>query len=150
MLEVDHIYPAASGGDNSPENLITACFNCNRGKGARKLTDAAKLPASLKAQAAEAAEREAQIEGFYIVLEAKKQRVSREVDRVDAVYRRFVSGYKLSESARVSVRQFIEKLDAYAVEEAMESACNRWSVSTDRIFKYFCGICWNKIKESGQ
>lgn len=31
-LEVDHIYPQARGGTDDPENLITACHVCNRGK----------------------------------------------------------------------------------------------------------------------
>lgn len=34
QLEVDHIIPVASGGTDELSNLITACFDCNRGKGA--------------------------------------------------------------------------------------------------------------------
>lgn len=32
QLEVDHIYPKVRGGQDTPENLITACMECNRGK----------------------------------------------------------------------------------------------------------------------
>jgi len=32
VLEVDHIFPKAAGGTDANENLITACFDCNRGK----------------------------------------------------------------------------------------------------------------------
>jgi 5-methylcytosine-specific restriction endonuclease McrA len=39
MLEVDHIKPVAKGGDNDMLNLITSCFDCNRGKSARELSD---------------------------------------------------------------------------------------------------------------
>lgn len=31
-LEVDHKIAVAEGGTNDPENLITACYSCNRGK----------------------------------------------------------------------------------------------------------------------
>jgi hypothetical protein len=31
-LEVDHVHPRALGGTNDPGNLVTACFDCNRGK----------------------------------------------------------------------------------------------------------------------
>jgi hypothetical protein len=31
-LEVDHIEPQSKGGSDDDENLITACFECNRGK----------------------------------------------------------------------------------------------------------------------
>lgn len=32
-LHVDHIVPVARGGNNDPDNLITACADCNLGKG---------------------------------------------------------------------------------------------------------------------
>ena len=31
-LEVDHIIPRSNGGKDTSTNLITACFECNRGK----------------------------------------------------------------------------------------------------------------------
>lgn len=36
-LEVDHIHPRSRGGDDDPDNLVTACFDCNRGKRDRLL-----------------------------------------------------------------------------------------------------------------
>ena len=39
VLEVDHIIPVSKGGDNDISNLITSCFDCNRGKSNKKLTD---------------------------------------------------------------------------------------------------------------
>ena len=32
ILEIDHILPVSKGGDNDILNLITTCFDCNRGK----------------------------------------------------------------------------------------------------------------------
>ena len=37
-LEVDHINPVKNGGDNSSENMVTACKECNIGKRANQLT----------------------------------------------------------------------------------------------------------------
>lgn len=39
VLEIDHINPVAKGGKNELLNLVTSCFNCNRGKSDRKLSD---------------------------------------------------------------------------------------------------------------
>ena len=32
QLEVDHVEPRSQGGSDEPENLVAACFECNRGK----------------------------------------------------------------------------------------------------------------------
>ena len=32
ILEIDHIIPVTKGGDSFIENLVTSCFECNRGK----------------------------------------------------------------------------------------------------------------------
>lgn len=37
-LHIDHITPVARGGSNEMHNLVTACSNCNLGKGAISLT----------------------------------------------------------------------------------------------------------------
>lgn len=39
VLEIDHIIPVSKGGDNDISNLITSCFDCNRGKSNKKLTE---------------------------------------------------------------------------------------------------------------
>jgi hypothetical protein len=39
ILEVDHINPVSKGGDNDLLNLITSCYDCNRGKSDRQIDD---------------------------------------------------------------------------------------------------------------
>ena len=39
ILEIDHIVPKSKGGTDDPENLITACRECNRGKGNKILKE---------------------------------------------------------------------------------------------------------------
>ena len=34
VLEIDHLIPVSNGGTNEFENLVPACCDCNRGKGA--------------------------------------------------------------------------------------------------------------------
>ena len=40
VLEVDHVNPRASGGGDEEVNLVTSCFDCNRGKSDRKIGSA--------------------------------------------------------------------------------------------------------------
>jgi 5-methylcytosine-specific restriction endonuclease McrA len=88
-LEVDHIVPVAEGGPNEFDNYITACFPCNRGKGAVSLD---RVPQSLSDKAAEIAEREAQLRGYNDVMQAKRNRLDADVDAVNRVYERFAVG----------------------------------------------------------
>ena len=38
-LEVDHIIPVSEGGKDTKDNLITACYSCNRGRSSLSLRD---------------------------------------------------------------------------------------------------------------
>lgn len=42
VLHVDHIHPVADGGTDDMTNLVTACSECNLGKGARFSTGATR------------------------------------------------------------------------------------------------------------
>jgi 5-methylcytosine-specific restriction endonuclease McrA len=44
VLEVDHIEPKSKGGSDEEINLITSCYDCNRGKSDRKLGDVHPRP----------------------------------------------------------------------------------------------------------
>lgn len=61
VLHCDHVHPVAEGGTNDLMNLITACEDCNGGKGARLLDDA-QVVAKARAQMEEINERRIQLE----------------------------------------------------------------------------------------
>jgi len=42
VLEIDHKTPVSKGGTNAIENLITSCFDCNRGKGSNPVPEIRK------------------------------------------------------------------------------------------------------------
>lgn len=60
VLEVDHINPVSKGGKDVILNLITSCFDCNRGKKDIKLSDLSVIEKSKK-QLEEAQDRLEQI-----------------------------------------------------------------------------------------
>lgn len=143
ILHVDHIVAVASGGENEIDNLITSCEPCNAGKGAVPLD---RVPQNLADKAANIEEMEAQIAGYSEVIRQRGLRVNADVDRVDAVFKRASPGWQLSQSARRSVARFLERLTVYDLIEAMEIACERMDPEGGRIFNYFCGVCWNRIR----
>ncbi len=71
------------------------------------------------------------------------------VDEIAALWHEFSNNSsKLSPNERLSVRDFLEELSYDDVCKALEITASRLSGKPDEDrFRYFCGICWNKIKE---
>ncbi len=146
VLEIDHIQPVKHKGGDDADNLITACFNCNRGKAAIKLS---AIPSTITEKAAKIAEAEEQYKEYNKLLRRREKRINKEVDGINEIYKSYFPGWELSQGFRVSVKMFIQKLGAYVVEEAMHKSCSitRLNVnSNDDAARYFCGICWRTIR----
>lgn len=142
MLHVDHVIALAAGGRDDEDNLITACEACNLGKGARDLNVA---PQTLAQKAAEVAEREEQLRGYQEILDARRQRLDDEAWRVlDMLHPRADS---VPRDHFNSVRRFVEKLGVHVVLDAADVALSAGRVSNRNVFRYFCGVCWNRVRE---
>lgn len=147
VLEVDHISPVSKGGENDIDNLVTSCFDCNRGKGANSLDC---IPDTLVQKTAVAKEKEAQLKEFNKLKSAIKTRKTKQTNKVAASFEEFFPGRSLTDKAKLSIKiQFLPHLDVETLIDNMESACSRFDSDHDA-FKYFCGICWNMIKDRGR
>ena len=143
ILEIDHIEPVASGGTDTPDNLITACFDCNRGKGAEHLSI---VPESLKARAARIAESEAQLKAYRKVVDAKRERENEDIQRLSSINVAFFGEEmftRYGESVRVN---FLPRINITDLCYYLGVACERFPDDEQRAFRYFCGICWQVIR----
>lgn len=143
ILHVDHITAVANGGGNDMDNLVTACQPCNIGKSAKPLT---VVPQSLAEKAAEVAEREEQIRGYNAVLQAKRERIDQQAWSIAAELERNEKLDSYSRKGLQSIRVFLERLPFEEVLDAARIANAKWGYSGGRHFRYFCAVCWNKIK----
>ena len=146
VLEVDHICPVSKGGDNSEGNLITSCFDCNRGKSDIPLSS---VPDSIKDKTERIKEAEKQLKEYKKHLDSLKSIGDQYV--WDIVHELF--GDEKNEIRTdwfKSIRRFNEVI---GYEESYSSAMTASYRFLDKrykdedLFKYFCGICWNKSKE---
>ncbi len=145
ILHADHILAVANGGGNEMDNLVTSCAECNQGKGARSLQ---QIPQSLSDRAAEIEEREAQLAGYEAVLARRRKRIDDDVEFVEQIFREEFPKMEFAIAGRRSVRGFVERLGKECVAEALELALgSRARGNPEFVFKYFCGVCWNWIKE---
>lgn len=116
VLNCDHVRPVAAGGEADILNLITSCFDCNSGKGARELSDKAVLTKQLD-QIAELAERRDQIE-MMIAWRDELQRLS--TDTLDRVVDRIqMYGFDLNDAGKNDVRKWLKK---YSVADVLQAA----------------------------
>lgn len=129
-LEVDHVVPVASGGDNSEINLITACKDCNQGKSSGSLEEVRPSTAD---QVAEMAERRLQIEAFNEFLMAERSRHAEIVEGIGLYwfnrFKRVKDRYTLGESRKPTINTFLKSLAPAEILEAIDIAHGRHPVS---------------------
>jgi hypothetical protein len=145
VLHVDHILAVANGGTDEECNLITSCVDCNLGKSDVPLESS---PPALAHTIEEQREKLEQLIAYSDFLMEKRQG---EIDQVRKAARAWsklgMAPWTVSE--RMSVRQFLARLPLPEIIEAVEIAASKFPTSNARAFRYFCGVCWSKIKQSG-
>lgn len=146
VLEIDHIIPVAHGGTNDIENLVTACRECNSGKGARELTDEA-LANIQKAQLDDIAERREQAEMLTEWKRVQLELVAGQLEAIDA-YLITVTGTALTEDnkrqLRIQLRRFGFQEVYTSTEIAFEKYYNDTAKSWEDAFNKIGGICYNR------
>jgi len=143
VLEVDHIMPVIKGGENTIENLITSCFECNRGKGKHELN---AIPASLTDNLEFEKERIAQYDEYIKFYKQKINNNNELVGMIEDVYSASFPDWGFADHFKNSVLKFINELGFESVHNAMTYSCSK--IHNDKqVLNYFCGVCWNKIRE---
>ena len=149
-LEVDHILPIAEGGGDDYENLITACWECNRGKGAKMLDVAPRDMPDIEERTALLAERERQLRAYQQVRDeatARREAIFNDVrDHWFEVWgeEELERWYIPWDSA---LRRYIEILGPEDVKASMDTARRKFSYLTTAVVRYFIGILKHKAGE---
>lgn len=143
VLEIDHLTPVIEGGKNNIDNLITACFDCNRGKGKHLLTS---LPNSTQEKAEVLKEKIIQYKEYQKLTNQLDMLMNIELNAINEIYNESFDEFYLKDKfLQTSVKRFIKELGFEVVKDAMYRACSRVHHSS-KVINYFCAICWNKIK----
>ena len=129
VLHVDHIKPVKEGGTNDITNLVTACADCNLGKGARKLSDSSEAMKA-KRQLDELNARREQLE---MMLQWKEGLSDIEEQQVDAIAERFnsFSGYNVNENGRRKIKKWIKNFGLNEVYDCVEISCDQYLRATE-------------------
>jgi hypothetical protein len=147
ILNCDHVNPVAEGGTTDILNLVTACFDCNNGKGARLLSDQAVLNKQMD-QLAELQARREQIE---MMIEWREQLSRFDDDVVARLEERWtviVEGRtSLTPTGKDGLRRVISRYGVDLALRAMqESAISYLKRDADQAFTFdSCSTAFGKI-----
>jgi len=126
ILEVDHIHPRAEDGSDDISNLITSCFDCNRGKGARRLSDDT-VAKKRKKQLDDLQARREQIEmmaQWHLSLADLGQQ---EVDAYSELWDKLTGGvYDLSDHGRKKAGQIIKRFGLSLALQSLTTAVRQY------------------------
>lgn len=143
-LEIDHIIPVSKNGKTTKDNLITACFDCNRGKSNIELDN---IPTPLIETIEKKKVAQLQYLEYKKILKKEQKIINQEIEEVEDVFTSVFEGYSFTDKFKITVKKFNKELGVYVVADAMETACNKIYHNQNQALSYFCGICWNIIKK---
>lgn len=146
QLTADHVISVADGGDDSINNLITACQNCNGGKGARSLQElpsASDVAARMEERAASVAR---QAEAMRASLDRAKELDQEAVNLKCNAYD--VKTVTVVPRELGMIIKLCREFGAETVLDWYRQACNR-GVDEDQSIKYVCGIARNTRERAG-
>lgn len=155
VLHVDHVVAESVGGSSEDENLVTSCQDCNLGKSDRPL---GLLRVSVGMSAEDRAERLEQMVERQKVLAQEREVVDEWVEGVVRFWAKLdgqdveAEVWNVPHGLEASTRRFLKKLIFEEVLEAVQISFDKFPAGIGnwfQRFKYFCGVCWKKIKESG-
>lgn len=121
VLEIDHIEPVSKGGKSHMLNLVTSCWECNGGKGARTLSEHGEL-AVQRAELERLAERRAQLDAMMQWRKSLAEAKDAELELACERWSDLASGTVVSEEDRRELRGVIRKFGLDEVLTAMEIA----------------------------
>lgn len=149
ILEVDHIVPVSKGGGNEKLNLITACFDCNRGKHDKKLEN---IPVSLVSQIEDLKAKKRQVAAYSRFIAKIKKETDHKVNELGVYWCNYFkekNKYVFGKSRQVTIRRYLEVLPIEEIFDAIDIAMANVPVKYENdepTFRYFCGVCKNKVK----
>jgi hypothetical protein len=158
LLEVDHVVPRAAGGSDEIDNLVTACWDCNRGKSDRLLDEGDRPTVSPKTVAA-MQERLDQARAYVELLNQLTNVTEMMRDRVIEYWARSFDAVAFEEDGQTryrlaggtwpneaTLRTFLRELTLEQIFSAIDASAAKIGAYSGND-RYFYAVCWRLIRE---
>lgn len=150
ILEIDHIDPKSKGGKDDINNLITACFDCNRGK-RNILLD--KIPNQMNENIEILRSKELQLKEYRKYIKKIEKRINDDINGIEEIFKINFPNKMFTDQFRdATLKNFLNNFLTFEeVKEAMYIACSfKGKIGEEEdCIKYFCGVCWRKVRNAG-
>lgn len=158
LLHVDHIKPVVEGGGDDILNLITACADCNLGKGPRPLSDGT----AVEKQRQQLEDLEARREQLALMMEWRDELAKLGDQALGYFTDRFrkLTDYGLSEKGRKDIKKVLADYPLSDVIDALERAANEHLIrghdgkvakeSAQKVFDFVPKICYWREQEKAR
>jgi hypothetical protein len=146
VLHVDHVIAVANGGTNSKDNLVSACIDCNIGKGARPLT---AVPDALSSHISRMQEAREQLQAYSELMREMQQQADDAAWEVlhtlglDELEREGTIRQDWHNGTKVLLRHTSKE---QLMEFAVWVNTNLWRKRDRAKFLCFARVAWNHIK----
>lgn len=144
-LHIDHVVPKALGGSDNPDNLVTACRDCNVGKASTRPDEDWVTQVSEKS---EQHREQLAFEGLRYVTASTRVRANYEL--YEAFHEAFsasweAAGFSIHEIGKASMfRWWLMGMPEMFMLEIVDDMGQR-TTPPDQPFRYFASVMWNAI-----
>jgi len=121
VLELDRVIPVSKGGTDEMENLVTSCYECNRGKGASLLDDRAPV-IDVHEQTVIMLERELQLREYNEVKKLVRDREEEDINELLSYWDELSNNRARKFPDISSLRTFLRVISREDIKDAMEIA----------------------------
>jgi Restriction endonuclease len=125
VLELDHIEPVSKGGTNDILNLITSCYDCNRGKSDRELNDDSVVTKQ-RQQLELLQERREQIQQMFEWRKALQQISDDTNDMVISYIEDHIAHFSLNESGTKKISALTKTYDLADILESIDISAKKY------------------------
>lgn len=148
VLQVDHTVSVKDGGTNDIENLVTSCFDCNIGKGAKSILKRTRTEEDLNEEIDLAKERLEQIKA----LNKRKKSLAKVKEKIsveETRWARDITEDSFSEAGYQEIQKFCKKsgYTPIVLDEALEIAYKKYQKGEiqelDKFIAYLSGVARN-------
>lgn len=147
VLEIDHIKPVSKGGTNDIFNLVTSCFDCNRGKGNRELDDGVVIEKQMD-ELEQLNERRKQIE---MIFEWRNELSSLDDETSEMVLSYLNENFDITvtETGIPKVKSWIKKYELKTLLEAIDTSFEQYE-DNEKAFNMIPRIIYHKENKTPQ